>query len=267
MENKVIETYENNESVLSLRDIFDSSDKNSEVYTKSKQRIADLGEVFTPDFIVDAMCDLGDIKKLSYSLDATFLEPSCGTGNFIVELLARKMAVAVYLATNGQSKLDLAILRAVASLYGIDIMSDNIREAKERMWSVITSAYKHGAEAIGLETSDIPDILRKNVNYILDRNIIFGNTLKREMLQLDRSTKRKYLQSGECCLDDVPDSDKVELEFTEWTFDTENETVKQVLYGGEFFETLSATCDKKPIERLYSTKERDFFREGQQYFD
>lgn len=96
---------------------------------KSKQRVADHGEVFTPPWMVDAMLDL--VKDETERIDARFLEPACGSGNFIARILQRKLA-AVELKY-GKSDFDRRhfALYALMCIYGIELLADNVAECRE----------------------------------------------------------------------------------------------------------------------------------------
>lgn len=93
---------------------------------KSKNRVKDFGEVFTAEREVKAMCDLIP-SSIWENIDSTFLEPACGNGNFLVEILSRKLQ---------RCKTEEEVYRAYNSIYGIDILPDNCEEAKERMLSL-----------------------------------------------------------------------------------------------------------------------------------
>jgi hypothetical protein len=99
-----------------------------DVPIKSRMRVRKFGEVYTPWHIVKKMCDLVCDDRL----DTRYLEPACGNGNFLVEILRRKVAKA--------RCLDDALI-ALSSIYGIDILPDNVREAKMRMFAVVVAAY------------------------------------------------------------------------------------------------------------------------------
>ncbi len=103
----------------------------SEKLIKSKQRVKDFAEVFTPKHIVKDMCDLVP-EEMWVSVDTTFLEPACGTGNFLVEILERKFKLC-------QSWEDG--LRALKSIYGMDIQADNVEEAKGRLFDMYIKQY------------------------------------------------------------------------------------------------------------------------------
>ena len=101
---------------------------------KSRERVRERGEVFTAEREVKAMCDL--VKNETERIDSTFLEPACGDGNFLIEILTRKLAVVV--ARYGKSADDLAFysIRALMSLYGVDILKDNVEACRERLFGV-----------------------------------------------------------------------------------------------------------------------------------
>ena len=101
---------------------------------KSKQRVADHGEVFTPQWLVDAMLDL--VKDVSERIDARFLEPACGSGNFLVRVLQRKLAaVELKFGKSDFERRQYALL-ALMCIYGIELLPDNIAECRADMLEV-----------------------------------------------------------------------------------------------------------------------------------
>src|SRR5689334_24000266 len=100
-------------------------------FVKSKQRVADHGEVFTPAWMVDAMLDL--VKGETERIDSRFLEPACGSGNFLAQVLRRKLA-AVELKY-GQSDFERRhyALLALMCIYGIELLADNAQECRENL--------------------------------------------------------------------------------------------------------------------------------------
>ena len=102
---------------------------------KSKQRVADHGEVYTNPREVNAMLDL--VKEQSFSLSATFLEPACGNGNFLIEILRRKLRSLAEQYGKQPLAYDTHLLQVVGSIYGIDILPDNIAECRERLFNGI----------------------------------------------------------------------------------------------------------------------------------
>lgn len=136
----------------------------------SKRRVADHGEVLTGKREVNAMLDL--VKKETDRIESRFLEPACGTGNFLTEILERKLAVVE--RRYGKSQLDFeryAIL-AVSSIYGIDILEDNVRDCRVRLFGIFDSAYSR------LFKGNAKDKCREAVRFILERNIIWGDALE-----------------------------------------------------------------------------------------
>ena len=102
---------------------------------KSKQRVADHGEVFTPPALVEAMLDL--VRSESERIDARFLEPACGSGNFLVPVLQRKLATVQ--ARYGKSDFERRhqSLLALMSIYGIELLADNVAECRENLVEVL----------------------------------------------------------------------------------------------------------------------------------
>ena len=146
---------------------------------KSKERVVEFGEVFTPKDIVNDMLDL--VAEESYRIDATFLEPACGNGNFLVEILRRKLETA----KNDLENFERNVFIALSSTYGIDIQLDNVEESKARMLGVVKEAYKN----IKREPSE--NILKTCV-YIMDRNIIWGDALTEKFMG-DIHTGEEYI--------------------------------------------------------------------------
>src|ERR1700722_6894378 len=99
---------------------------------KSKQRVADHGEVFTAQREVKAMLNL--VMQEAMRIESRFLEPACGDGNFLVEILHRKLGVIETLYTHHQSEYELHSLLAISNLYGIDILQDNVQTCRDRLF-------------------------------------------------------------------------------------------------------------------------------------
>ncbi len=144
----------------------DSNDAPSdEVLVKSRQRVADHGEVFTPAWLVDDMLNL--VKDESERIDARFLEPACGSGNFVVAVLRRKLATVE--AAFGKSEFERRhhALLSLMCIYGIELLADNAAECRASLLHVLTSFL--GAEA-GKEW-------RGAAQVVLEANIVHGNAL------------------------------------------------------------------------------------------
>ena len=132
---------------------------------KSKQRVADHGEVFTPAWMVDAMLDL--VKGETERIDSRFLESACGSGNFLVRVLQRKLAaVELMYGKSDFEKLHYALL-ALMCTYGIELLADNIAECRDKMLEVF-AAY------LNLEVSDA---FYQAAFYVLSQNLIHGDAL------------------------------------------------------------------------------------------
>lgn len=136
---------------------------------KSKQRVADHGEVFTPEWIVKAMLDL--VKQETERIDSRFLEPACGTGNFLTEILERKLRVVEKRYRKSQLEYERYAILAVSSIYGIDILEDNVEECRQRLFDIVDRQY---STLFGQKAK--PEF-RDAVRYILKRNIIWGDAL------------------------------------------------------------------------------------------
>jgi len=131
--------------------------------------VADHGEVFTSDCEVNAMLDL--VKQEADRIDSRFLEPACGTGNFLVEILRRKLAVVESKYKKSQLEYERYAVIAVTSIYGIDILEDNVEECRNRIFKLFdkqyTSFYKKKAK----------EECRVSIKYILGKNILRGDVL------------------------------------------------------------------------------------------
>lgn len=140
-----------------------------EEQVRSKQRVAEHGEVLTGKREVNAMLDL--VKQETERIESRFLEPACGNGNFLAPILERKLAVVE--KRYGKSQLDFeryAIL-AVSSIYGIDIQEDNVQHCRQRLFEIFNLVY------LRLFKSRTKDACRDAVRFILERNIIWGDAL------------------------------------------------------------------------------------------
>lgn len=132
---------------------------------KSKKRVADHGEVFTPQWLVDAMLDL--VKGETERIDSRFLEPACGSGNFLVPILQRKLAaVELKYGKSDFEKRQYALL-AVMCLYGIELLADNIAECRANMLEVL-------ADYLNLHEADE---LYRAASRVLSQNLIHGDAL------------------------------------------------------------------------------------------
>lgn len=132
---------------------------------KSKKRVADHGEVFTPGWLVDAMLDL--VKGEADRIDARFLEPACGSGNFLVRVLQRKLAAVEMKFSKSEFEKRHYALLGLMCTYGIELLADNISECRANMLDVI-SEY--------LNIDDTDDIYR-GAFFVLSENLVHGDAL------------------------------------------------------------------------------------------
>lgn len=136
---------------------------------KSRERVSAHGEVYTADREVNAMLDL--VKQETERIDSRFLEPACGNGNFLVKILERKLNVADRMYKHNRKAWECHALMAVGSIYGVDILQDNVDECCTRLFSIFSSRY---AQHFCLD--DSADYLR-SIAYVLSRNILWGDAL------------------------------------------------------------------------------------------
>lgn len=142
---------------------------------KSKKRVAEHGEVFTNEREVNAMCDL--VAQECERIDSRFLEPACGDGNFLAEILARKLNTVKKLYKRNSYDYERYAVLAVSSIYGVDIMQDNAEECRKRLFNVWNDEYKSNCK------KDCNEETRDAVKYILKKNILCGNALT--LMQVD----------------------------------------------------------------------------------
>lgn len=136
---------------------------------KSKKRVVDHGEVFTAEREVNAMLDL--VQQETERIDSRFLEPACGDGNFLAEILRRKLAVVRRKYRKSPYDYERNAVLAVTSIYGVDLMLDNVLVCRDRLFGIWDKEYT----AVCKKESS--DQAREAVRLILDKNIICGNAL------------------------------------------------------------------------------------------
>ena len=170
------------------------NNQSNKTQTKSKERVREHGEVFTAEREVKAMCDL--VKDETERIDSRFLEPACGDGNFLAEILKRKLAVVR--KKYGKSPLDYEknSLLAASSIYGVDILQDNVTACRARMFDIWNTEYT----AVCKKECD--DQTREAVRFILSRNIVCGNALTLK------------------CVDENGNDTDEPIIFSEWAFIT-----------------------------------------------
>ena len=149
---------------------------------KSKERVRERGEVFTAAREVNAMLDL--VKDETENIDSTFLEPACGDGNFLDEVLRRKLAVCKKRYGKSAADYEKMSFLACTTLYGVDIMADNVAHCRERLFetwelSFVDSGTVSATVGRGLRPrrSDFHDRVSAAVRKVFEKNILLGNAL------------------------------------------------------------------------------------------
>ena len=142
-------------------------DKNNRI--KSKERVADHGEVFTSKREVNAMLDL--VKQETERIDSRFLEPACGDGNFLSEILNRKLKIVEGRYSRSHKELDKYSLVAITSIYGVELLEDNVERCRERLFEIYSDWYN------SFSPGQINEELFDCVKFVLSKNIIHGDAL------------------------------------------------------------------------------------------
>ena len=132
---------------------------------KSKQRVADHGEVFTPPWMVEAMLDL--VKDETERIDSRFLEPACGSGNFIVRILRRKLATVELKYSRSDFERRHYALLALMCIYGIELLVDNIAECRANVLEIFAGY---------LNLNETDDMYRA-ASHVLSQNLVHGDAL------------------------------------------------------------------------------------------
>ena len=164
----------------------------AEVQVKSKQRVADHGEVFTAEREVKAMCDL--VKQETERVDSRFLKPACGEGNFLVEILSRKLAVVTKKYKKSSYDWERYSLLALGSIYGGDLLSDNAQSCRDRLFGIWEKEY------LAVCKNECNQDTKNSAKYIISKNIVCGNALT--LMQVDENQQ------------DI----NTPIVFSEWTF-------------------------------------------------
>lgn len=143
----------------------------AEKQVKSRQRVADHGEVFTAEREVNAMLDM--VKNETERIESRFLEPACGDGNFLAEILRRKLAVVQkkYGGSRMRADYEMWSVIAVMNIYGVELLPDNASACRDRLFRIWDEAYSASCK------DDASDECREAVRYILNRNILCGDAL------------------------------------------------------------------------------------------
>jgi hypothetical protein len=189
----------------------------------SRKRIADHGEVFTSQREVNAMLDL--VKQETERIDSRFLEPACGTGNFLTEILNRKLNIVEAKYRKSQLEFERNIVSAVSSIYGIDVLEDNVLECRKRLFDIADKKYT------ALFKKKAKNEVRKVIQFILEKNIIWGDALDLKTV----------------------DATPHQIIFSEWSLPFNNSQIKRRDFV--FAELLPNESNKRNQPDLFSTNE------------
>ena len=135
----------------------------------SRQRVLDHAEVLTSNREVNAVLDL--VKRETERIESRFLEPACGNGNFLTAILERKLEIVERRYCKSQVEYERYAILAVSSIYGVDILEDNIQQCRHRLFGVFEWNYSR------LFRNKAKNKCRDAVRYVLERNIIWGDAL------------------------------------------------------------------------------------------
>ena len=199
--------------------------------TKSKERVRERGEVFTAEREVKAMCDL--VKDETERADSRFLEPACGDGNFLAEILTRKLEPLKVKYKRSSFDYEKNSVLAISSLYGVDIMQDNVLACRDRLFNIWDREYK------AICKKDCNDQTRDAVKFILSKNIVCGNALT--LKRVDDSGKEM----------DEP------IVFSEWSFITGVQMQRQDYTFAHLLEMNNDEKQTKKQQSMFDEKEEE----------
>jgi len=163
----------------------------------SKERVFKHGEVYTGKREVSAMLDL--VNQETENIDSRFLEPACGRGIFLAEVLKRKLQIVESRYRKSQLEFERNAVRAISSIYGIDILEDNVEECRKHLYGIFDWKYSN------LYKKTAKNKCRAAVRFILERNIIWGDAL--DLMACSRTSQP--------------------IVFSEWSFPFNNSKIKR----------------------------------------
>jgi len=188
---------------------------------KHKKRVTDHGEVFTHEREVNAMLDL--VKQETERLDSRFLEPACGNGNFLVEVLNRKLRILKDRYSKNQYDYERYSVVVISSIYGIDILEDNVEECRGRLLSIFLENYKK------IFKKAINERFLEVLKIILEKNIVCGDALT------------------------MKDKKGSPLVFSEWSMPYDDARLKQKEYS---FKDIFTPSVNWTLDRIYTTDKK-----------
>ena len=197
--------------------------------TKSKERVRERGEVFTAEREVKAMCDL--VKDETERIDSRFLEPACGDGNFLAEILTRKLEVVKRKYKKSTLDYEKNAVLVISSVYGVDIMQDNVLACRDRLFKLWDKEYKAVCK------KDCNDQTREAVKFILSKNIVCGNALTLK------------------CVDENGNETDEPIVFSEWAFITGFQMQRQDYTFAHLLEMNNDEKQTKKQQSMFDEKE------------
>ena len=197
--------------------------------TKSRQRVRDHGEVFTNEREVKAMCDL--VKDETERIDSRFLEPACGDGNFLAEILTRKLEIVKRKYKKSSLDYEKNAVLAISSVYGVDILNDNVLACRDRLFKLWDKEYKSVCK------KDCNDQTREAVKFILTKNIVCGNALTLK------------------CVDENGNETDEPIIFSEWAFITGFQMQRQDYTFAHLLEMNNEEKQTKKQQSMFDEKE------------
>tara|TARA_Y100000310_G_scaffold342533_1_gene446199 strand:+ start:151 stop:804 length:654 start_codon:yes stop_codon:yes gene_type:complete len=185
---------------------------------KHRKRVTDHGEVFTHEREVNSMLDL--VKQETERLDSRFLEPACGDGNFLSEVLNRKLKILKQRYSKSQYDYERYSVVVISSIYGIDILKDNVEECRERLLNIFIEQYRR------IFKNNINERFLEILKIILEKNIVQGDALT------------------------MKDKKGNPLVFSEWSMPYNDARLKQKEYS---FKDIFTPSVNWTLDRIYTT--------------
>lgn len=196
---------------------------------KSKRRVAEHGEVFTDKKEVAAMCDL--VKQETERIDSRFLEPACGDGNFLIEILTRKLEIVKKKYRKSHYDYERFSLLALGSIYGVELLQDNVENCRQRLFEHWDKEYKKVCK------KDISNETEESAKFILERNIVQGNALTLKCVDIEGNDLEKPII------------------FSEWSYPRNDALLKRKDY------TLDELVNNKDRNQSIENDEGKFLKE------
>jgi SAM-dependent methyltransferase len=214
--------------------------------TKSRQRVADHGEVFTAEREVNAMLDL--VKQETERIDSRFLEPACGDGNFLAEILRRKLSVVKSRYGKNAADYERYAVIAVSSIYGVDILQDNVDDCRNRMLKIFDDEYTVNCK------KDVNDDTCEAVRHILKHNILCGDALTLKQADGEPIIFAEWSAVNGCLIK------RRDFELSHM-LEEQTENLQFDLFGGKYETDTTGATVLKPIREYAPTH----YRSVQQY--